>query len=232
MKALMHGYTYWPRMDRDIEKIVRECQGCQLAAKAPPVQIQPWPKTDTPWTRLHIDYAGPLNGHFFLLVVDSFTKWPEVFKCKHPTSTSTIDALRLLFSRFGVPKTIVSNNGTQFTSKEFEEFCKALSIEHLTTAIYHPRSNGLAERFVDTFKRALKKNQGMGTDEKSLENFLSVYRITPNPNTNAGLSPAELMFARKSDPYLTGFYQIQTRQQQQEKIFRQGSTNLVTKYFS
>ena len=83
------------------------------------------------------------------------------------------------------------------SSKEFEEFCKALSIEHLTTAIYHPRSNGLAERFVDTFKRALKKNQDMDTDEKSLENFLSVYRITPNPNTNSGLSPAELMFARK-----------------------------------
>lgn len=197
MKALMRGYTYWPRMDQDIEKIVRECQGCQLAAKAPPVQIQPWPKTDTPWTWLHIDYAGPLNGHYFLVVVDSFTKWPEVFKCKHLTLTSTIDALRLLFSRFGVPKTIVSDNGTQFTSKEFEEFCKALSIEHLTTAIYHPRSNGLAERFVDTFKRALRKNQGMDTDEKSLENFLSVYRITPNPNTNAGLSPAELMFARK-----------------------------------
>ena len=86
MKALMRGYTYWPRMDWDIEKIVRECQGCQLAAKAPPVQIQPWPKTDTSWTRLHIDYAGPLNGHYFLVVVDSFTKWPEVFKCKHPTS--------------------------------------------------------------------------------------------------------------------------------------------------
>ena len=197
MKVLMCGYTYWPRMDLDIEKIVRECQECQLAAKAPPVQIQPWPKTDTPWTRLLIDYAGPLNGHYFLVVVNSFTKWPEVFKCKHPTSTSTIDALRLLFSRFGVPKTIVSDNGTQFTSKEFEEFSKALSIEHLTIAIYHPRSNGLAERFVDTFKRALKKNQGTDTDEKSLEKFLSVYRITLNPNTNAGLSPAELMFARK-----------------------------------
>ena len=123
---------------------------------------------DTPWTRLHIDYAGPLNGHYFLVVVDSFTKWPEVFKCKHPTSTSTIDALRLLFSHFGVPKTIVSDNGNQFTSKEFEEFYKALSIEHLTTAIYHPRSNSLAEKFVDTFKRALKKNQGMDTDKKSL----------------------------------------------------------------
>ena len=184
MKALMRGHTYWPRIDRDNERIVRECQGCLLAAKAPPVQIQPSPKTDTLWTRSHIDYAGPLNGPYFLVVVDSFTKWLEVFKCKQPTSTSTTDAPRLLFSCFGVPKTIVSDNCTQFTSKEFEEFCKAPSIEHLTTAIYHPRSNGLAERFVDTFKGALKKNQGMDTDKKSLENFLSVYRITPNPNTS------------------------------------------------
>ena len=60
MKALMCGY-----MDQDIEKIVRECQECQLSAKAPPVQIQPWPKMDTPWTWFHIDYAGPLNGHYF-----------------------------------------------------------------------------------------------------------------------------------------------------------------------
>lgn len=177
--------------------MVRECQGYQLAAKAPPVQIQLWLKTDAPWIRLHIDYAAPLNGHYFLVVVDSFTKWPKVLKCKHPTSTSTKEALRHLFSRFGLPKTIVSDNDTQFTSKEFEEFCKALSIEHLTTAIYHPSSNGLAERFVDMFKRVLRKHQGMDTVEYSLEKFLSVYRITPNPKTNAGLSPAELMFARK-----------------------------------
>ena len=155
-----------------------------------------------------------------------------MFKCKHPTSTSTIDALRLLFSRFGVPKTIVSDNGTQFTSKELEEFCKALSIEHLTTAIYHPRSNGLAERFVDTFKRVLKKNQGMDTDEKSLEIFLSVYRITPNPNTNAGLSPAELMFARKIRSAFDRILPNTTKTTAKEKIFRQGSTNLVTKYSS
>ena len=85
MKSLMRSYIYWPRMDQDIEKIIRECKGCQLAAKAPPIKTQPWSKTDTPWTRINIDYAGPLNGYYYLVMVDSFSKWPEVYKCKHPT---------------------------------------------------------------------------------------------------------------------------------------------------
>ena len=46
MKSLMRSYTYWPRMDQDIDKMIKECRGCQLAAKAPPIKTQPWPKTD------------------------------------------------------------------------------------------------------------------------------------------------------------------------------------------
>ena len=197
MKNLMRSYCYWPRMDQDIEKIVKTCRGCALAAKAPPIKFNPWPKTNTPWSRLHIDYAGPVNGAYYLVIVDSHTKWPEIFKCKKPTATTTINVLKDLFARFGVPEKIVSDNGTQFTGSDFRNFCKSLTIEHVTTSPYHPRSNGQAERFVDTFKRAIKKNSGMDTDEASLQQFLSVYRITPNPNTVSGKSPAELMFSRK-----------------------------------
>lgn len=81
MKSLMRGYTYWPRMEQDTENLVKQCRGCQLAARDPPVKIQPWPKTDVPWTRLHIDYIGPINGSYYLIIVDSFTKWPEI-KCR------------------------------------------------------------------------------------------------------------------------------------------------------
>ena len=104
VKMLMRSYTYWPRMNQDIEKIVKAYRGCQIATKAPLVKFQPWSKTDVSWSRLHIDYAEPLNGHYYLIVVDSYTEWPEVFKCKHPTSTTTINVLNELFSRFGVPK--------------------------------------------------------------------------------------------------------------------------------
>ena len=67
MKSSIHSYTYWPRIDQDIEKMAKECRGCQLAAKAPPIKIQLWPETNVPWTRLHIDNAGPLDGHYYLM---------------------------------------------------------------------------------------------------------------------------------------------------------------------
>ena len=158
MKSLMRCYVYWQGMDKQIENFVKACRGCQLAAKSPSIKINPWPKTDMPWQRLHIDYAGPIKGFYYLIVVDSFTKWPEVYKIRHPTAGNTIKVLEEIFSRFGLPTTLVSDNGTSFTAKEFKEFCKSMEIEHVTTPVYHPRSNGLAEKFVDTFKRALQKN--------------------------------------------------------------------------
>ena len=108
----------------------------------------------------------------------------------------TISALHELFARFGVVDCLVSDNGTQFTSGDFKDFCDTFQIDHITIPPYHPRSNGQAERFVDTLKTALKKAKGTPT-EKALQQFLQVYRITPNENTPSSLSPAEVMFARK-----------------------------------
>ncbi|XP_014778463.1 uncharacterized protein K02A2.6-like [Octopus bimaculoides] len=99
-----------------------------MAARAPPVQIQPWPKMDSAWSRLHVDFAGPLNGSYYIIVVDSYSKWPEVCKCSRPTTSVTFDFLEELFSRYEVPYTIVSDNGTQFRVKEFKRFFTLHSI--------------------------------------------------------------------------------------------------------
>ena len=74
IKSLMRSYTYWPKMDQDIEDLVRHFKGCELAAKSPPVRTQPWIKTDIPWSRIQMDYAGPLNGYYYLVIVDSYSK--------------------------------------------------------------------------------------------------------------------------------------------------------------
>lgn len=84
-----------------------------------------------------------------------------------------------------------------FTGQKFKYYCESLAMEHITTPIYNLRSSGQAERFTDTFKRALQKNNNINTEEKSIKKFLTIYRIMPNQNTNANLSPAEIMFARK-----------------------------------
>ena len=196
MKALMRSFVYWSKMDSDIDAMVNACRGCALAAKAPPVVFKPWPKSELPWSRIHLDFAGPVDGVYYLIIVDSFSKWPEVIQCRKPTSEVVINFLFELFARFGVVDCIVTDNGTQFTSADFKHFCKLHLIDHITTPQYHPRSNGQAERFVDTLKRALKKAGGTPSD-KALQQFLNVYRITPNSNVTAASSPAEAMFGRK-----------------------------------
>lgn len=144
-----------------------------------------------------MDFAGPINGHSYLVVVDSFSKWPEVFTMQRTDSVSTITVLRRLFTQHGIPETLVSDNGTQFTSELFQSFCKSMCISHIRSPPYHPQSNGLAERFVDTFKRALLKAQGEGTTEEIIQAFLLNYRTTPHPALENNLSPAEALMGRK-----------------------------------
>lgn len=196
MKSLMRSYVYYRNMDQDITQMVEKCKGFSLAAKAPPIIHKPWPVTDRPRSRTHADYAGPIDGFYYLIIVDSYSKWPEVFRCKNPTSETTINCFHKLFTRFRVVDCLVTNNGTQFTSADFDEFCEIFQIKHIKSPPYQPRSNWQAERFVDTPKRALRKAYDVPT-EKALQQFLQVYRITPNNDTPSALSPAEVMFARK-----------------------------------
>ena len=157
MRSLMQSYVYWPKTDQDISNMVDACKGCALAAKAPPITYKAWPKTDQPWSRIHMDFSGPMEDIYYLIVVDSYTKWPEVLRWKRPTTGIAITFLNELFARFGVVDCLVTDNGTHFMSSDFKEFCDTFQIKHITTPPYHARSNGLAERFVDTLKRALKK---------------------------------------------------------------------------
>ena len=196
MKSLMRSYVYWRNTDKDIEEKVKACRECALATKAPPIQFSPWLKADYSWSRIHVDYAGPLDGQYNLIVVDSFSKWPEVFRYKRPTTDFSIKTLYDLFARFGVVDCLVSDYSTQFTSRDIKEFMEDFKVDHIPTLTYHPRSNGQAERFVDTMKRALKKAKDTPSG-KALLQFLQVYRITPNENTPPQMSPVEVMFARK-----------------------------------
>ena len=106
-------------------------------------------RTDRSWSCLHIDFARPLNGSYYLIVVDSFSKGPEILRCKKLIMRVVIGFLHELFIRFRVP---VSDNATQLTSKEFKGFCKIFVVEHITITPYHQKSNSQAEWFVDTFK--------------------------------------------------------------------------------
>ena len=153
-------------------------------------QLASLPISNCPMERIHVDFAGPMEGSMFMIVVDAYSKWPEVVQMKTTTSTATIRELNRIFSRYGFPKMLVSDNGTQFTSKEFTGYCQQNGIQHIRTPPYHPQSNGQAERFVDTFKRSCQKLRGEGATTEVLEKFLLTYRTTPCPSSPGQRSPA------------------------------------------
>ena len=197
MKSIARSYVYWPNIDAEIEDFVRKCSRCAAAAKAPvKTTLSSWPIPAQPWTRLHLDYAGPIRGKFFLVIVDAHSKWPEIFAVNNSTASTTVSKLREIIARFGCPVSVVTDNGTQFDSELFAKFCRELGIEHIKTPPFHPQSNGQAERFVDTLKRALLKIGGEDIDA-ALQVFLQTYRYTPNAVLPDNKSPAEFLLGRK-----------------------------------
>ena len=109
-----------------------------------------------------MDFAGPFLDKMFLILLDAHSKWPEVVPMSSTTASQTIEALQIIFSKYGLPEQLVSHNGPQFSSDEFAQFMRANGIKHIQSAPYHPSSNGLAERFVQTFKRAMKAGEKDG----------------------------------------------------------------------
>ena len=194
MKALARGVVWWPGMDVELESKVKTCGACQANQKSPPqAPLHPWEWPSKPWSRLHIDFAGPFLGRTFLIVVDAHSKWLEVTPVSSTSSQQVVRVLRNLFSTHGLPDVIVSDNGTAFTCVEFETFMKRNGIRHVRCAPYHPSSNGLAERAVQTFKEAVKKTKG--DIDVRIARFLFQYRITPHATT--GQSPAFLLLRRQ-----------------------------------
>eukprot|EP00731_Ephydatia_muelleri_P039210 Em1216g2a len=130
----------------------------------------------------------------FLLVIDAHSKWLDVHCVQSATSAVTIDKLRSSFATHGIPSTLVTDNGSVFTSAEFEHFLRQNGIRHVRTAPYHPSSNGLVERAVQTFKNAIKKSEKRESLECRLAKFQFSYRTTPH--TTTGKTPAELLMGR------------------------------------
>ncbi|XP_054260456.1 uncharacterized protein K02A2.6-like [Macrosteles quadrilineatus] len=215
-KALARSYFWWPKLDQDIENIVNSCQACQQSRHNPPrATVLPWEKTKQPWSRLHIDFAGPFQNKLFLIVVDSFSKWLEVVLVPSTDSRSTIKVLRSLFATHGVPDTIVSDNGSAFTSQEFRSFNESNGIRHVVVAPYHPSSNGQAERMVQTTKNSLRRIL-QGDWQKRLAQFLISSHITPNCSTN--MSPSELLFGRRIRTILDRVHPDYSSSDKEEKI--------------
>ncbi|XP_029139137.1 uncharacterized protein K02A2.6-like [Protobothrops mucrosquamatus] len=194
MKALMQSYLWWPGLDKDIEAQVHSCHICQQSRpEMPHAPVHQWETTQAPWFRIHVDFAGPFQGQLFLIVVDSHSKWLEVTLVPTMTTARTIQELRRIFATHGLPDLMVSDNGAQFTTAEFQSFLRANMIRHATSAPFHPASNSQVERMVRTTKESLKRIV-TGNWQHRLADFLLCQCTTPC--TSMGRSPAELRWGR------------------------------------
>ena len=195
-KELMRTKVWWPKIDRDIENHIQHCISCRSVQNTAP--LEPLKMTDMPpvWEQVHNDICGPLpNGESILGVVDAGSRWPEAFIMRSITSSQIIKCLQFQFSAFGIPKQIISDNGPQFTSEEFKDFCQEWGIEHRRVTPYYPQANSEIERLFRTLMKTVKLAHAEGKEWKAvLRKYLLTYRNTPHSTTKQ--SPASLIFNR------------------------------------
>ncbi len=210
--------VWWPGISSQIKETVQLCPTCaehSLTQYEPMIAL---PLPDRPWQRLSSDLFE-LKGTTHLLVVDYYSRYPEVVKLSSLTSGSIATALKSIFSRHGIPETLISDNGPQFDSQEFRDFALSYGFRHITSSPHYPQGNGFAERTVKTVKSALRKAE---------DPYLALlsYRATPFPW--CGLSPTQLLMGRQprtplpqADSHLTPQWSFLSSFRQDEKIFRE-----------
>uniref|UniRef100_A0A3P9H5V6 Gypsy retrotransposon integrase-like protein 1 n=1 Tax=Oryzias latipes TaxID=8090 RepID=A0A3P9H5V6_ORYLA len=203
-KQRLRDLYWWPYMDLCVEETIKACVTCQLndkSAKIHPAPLHPIPFPDAPWQKVGIDIVGPFDSaagdcRYAITLIDYYTKWPEVAFTPSITTSAITTFLSTIFSRFGNPTELISDNGTQFTSTEFADFLAVRDIKHRKVSLYYPQANGAIERWNRVLKETLLTAEQERKQWKPfIQNFLLTYRATPHSTT--GVSPYELMFNRK-----------------------------------
>ena len=183
--------VYWPGITEDITNTYHQCQICAKFARSQQKEtLQSVETPHTGWEQLGLDIFS-LKGTQYLLTVDYFSQFPIIRKLQSLHSLSVIKALKEIFTTIGIPKCIVSDGGTQFTSQEFKDFIRDWQIDHRITSPMNAQSNGQAERFVQTVKNSLMKAM------EGEDLHLAILSYITTPLNHSLPSPAELLNSRK-----------------------------------
>ena len=179
--------VFWPGINAAIQTFTKSCEHCQKHLQKPnrePLLTTPLPKR--PWQRIAADFCE-VRGKNYLIVVDYYSRYIEVARMEKTTSAATINVLKSIYARHGIPEVLVSDNGPQFSSQEFRDFNLAVDTEHVTSSPLYAQSNGEAESAVKVAKSLLCQ------EDPALA--LLTYRSTPLPFL--GYSPCQLLMGRQ-----------------------------------
>ncbi|KAJ8886646.1 hypothetical protein PR048_012858 [Dryococelus australis] len=184
--------VFWPGMSKEIQDIVDNCITCRAAqnlnSREPQINKE---IPDRPW-QIAAANIFHFQGKDYLFMVDAYSKYPEFSHLSNLSSTQFVTHCKTIMARYGIPETLYSDNGPQFSSREFKEFARLGDINHKSSSPGYPQSNGLAEHHVQSIKQMLKKAV---EDRKDIMLAFLEYRNTPIYNTLQ--SPEQLLFSRR-----------------------------------
>ena len=196
-------YFYWPGLRKDVASYCKSCHTCQMVGKPnqtiPVAPLQPIPAFSEPFSNIIIDCVGPLPktraGHQYLFtIMCSATRFPEAIPLRKITADKIVDSLIGFFTRYGLPKTVQSDQGTNFTSKLFKQVLKRLGVQHNMSSAYHPESQGALERFHQTLKSMLKTYCLENEKDWDKGVPLVLFAAREAVQESLGFSPFELIF--------------------------------------
>nr|XP_027227085.1 uncharacterized protein LOC113819048 [Penaeus vannamei] len=203
-KILAH--FYWPKMKRDVGYYCQSCHICQVKGKPgdgiKPYPLQPIPVLTEPFSKIVIDCVGPLpktkrGNKFLLTIIDVATRYPEAIPLRRITTKNVVKALIIFFTQVGLPTVIQSDQGSNFTSRLYEQVMKSLGIQQCRSTVYHPQSQGVVERFHYTLKTMIKAfclETGSEWDEGI---DLLLFSVRDSVQESLGYSPFQLIYGHE-----------------------------------
>lgn len=189
-KIIVQNFFYWPGILSDVRNLIMSCNICQTVQRSKikePLKSHDIP--EIPFHKVGVDIAE-YKQIPYLVLIDYYSRWIEVVKLANKSCSSVISVLKSIFSRFGIPKTVISDN-VPFNSNEFSNFCKEWNFDLETISPHHSCSNGLAEKAVGIVKKMFQKAE---LDRQDINLYLLNYRNSPVANLE--YSPAQLLFSR------------------------------------
>ena len=187
----MHGSFFWPSINKAIKEVVHQCETCtQFQSQNAAAPLTPTPTPSCPWQMCATDIFM-LEGIDHLVVGDFYSKMIFVW-CLPPSQSNAnkvISLLKEMFSEHGIPEVLCSDNGPQYASVQFADFCTSWGISHETSSLHYPQSNGFAKACVKSVKHVLQQAKYSGADP-----HLALLALWATPINSKLLSPAELLY--------------------------------------
>ena len=199
----MTKHFYWPKMKGDVMKFCRSCHTCQVVGKPnkkiQKAHLQPIPAFEEPFSRVLVDCVDPLpktrsGNEYLLTVMCTATRFPEAIPLCNIKAKTIVKALIKFFSMVGLPRSIQSDQGTNFMSGIFQQVMYGLGIKQYKYSAYHPESQGALERFHQTLKNMIRSY--CFDTEKDWDEVvhLLLFAVRESVQESLGFSPFELVF--------------------------------------